>query len=276
MQQSYLIGSSGAIELGDVSSHCYVEMDVPVLDLERLEDSFNALISRHPMLRAVVCDDGLTQRFLPEAPHYTIVEVPDDKTPEDRRIAEVRREMSCQRFDPRRWPCFDVRYTAFGDRGARLFLSFDNTFVDGWSMFQVFREWKELYEAGPLSIDAEATAYSFKDYVEATVRLRAGDAYRRDLQYWEDHLSQIHPAPQLPVSPVDASSEFVRQQARIDAPVWGAAKERIRAEGLTEAAFLAEVYAEVLAAYSEKPEAQHQPDAVRPDPVRSRGRLHRG
>lgn len=253
VQQSYLIGSSGAIELGDVSSHCYVEMDVPVLDLERLEDSFNALISRHPMLRAVVCDDGLTQRFLPEAPHYTIVEVPDDKTPEDRRIAEVRREMSCQRFDPRRWPCFDVRYTAFGDRGARLFLSFDNTFVDGWSMFQVFREWKELYEAGPLSIEAEATAYSFKDYVEATVRLRAGDAYHRDLQYWEDHLSQIHPAPQLPVSPVDASSEFVRRQARIDAPVWGAAKERIRAEGLTEAAFLAEVYAEVLAAYSESP-----------------------
>ena len=253
VQQSYLIGSSGAIELGDVSSHCYVEMDVPVLDLDRLEDSFNALISRHPMLRAVVCDDGLTQRFLPEAPHYTIVNVPDDETPEDRRIAEVRREMSCQRFDPRRWPCFDVRYTAFGDRGARLFLSFDNTFVDGWSMFQVFREWKELYEVGPLSIDAEATAYSFKDYVEATVRLKAGDAYHRDLQYWEDHLGQIHPAPQLPVSPVDASSEFVRQQARIDAPVWGAAKERIRAEGLTEAAFLAEVYAEVLAAYSESP-----------------------
>ena len=253
VQQSYLIGSSGAIELGDVSSHCYVEMDVPVLDLDRLEDSFNALISRHPMLRAVVCDDGLTQRFLPEAPHYTIVNVPDDETPEDRRIAEVRREMSCQRFDPRRWPCFDVRYTAFGDRGARLFLSFDNTFVDGWSMFQVFREWKELYEAGPLSIDAEATAYSFKDYVEATVRLKAGDAYHRDLQYWEDRLGQIHPAPQLPVSPVDASSEFVRQQARIDAPVWGAAKERIRAEGLTEAAFLAEVYAEVLAAYSESP-----------------------
>lgn len=253
VQQSYLIGSSGAIELGDVSSHCYFEMSVPVLDLKRLEESFNALISRHPMLRAVVCDDGLTQRFLPEVPRYPIVQVPSDGAQGDRQIAEVRREMSCQRFDPRCWPCFDVRYTVVADSGARLFLSFDNTFIDGWSMFQVFHEWKGLYQAGAPSTEAEAEAYSFKDYVEATVRLKEGDAYHRDLRYWEDLLSQIHPAPQLPVSPGDASSEFVRQRALIEAPVWEAARQRIRAEGLTEAAFLAEVYAEVLAAYSESP-----------------------
>lgn len=253
VQQSYLIGGSGAIELGEVSSHCYFEMDVPVLDLERLEDSFNALIDRHPMLRAVVCDDGLTQRFLPEVPRYTITEVPDEGTQDEARIAEVRREMSGQRLDPRCWPCFDVRYTAFGDRGARLFLSFDNTFIDGWSMFQVFREWKDLYETGSPSAAWEAPAYSFKDYVEATVRLKDTEAYRRDLRYWEDLLDRIHPAPQLPVSLGDASSEFVRHQALIEAPVWGAARDRIRAEGLTEAGFLAEVYAEVLAAYSESP-----------------------
>ncbi|WP_167147376.1 non-ribosomal peptide synthetase [Actinomyces sp. ZJ308] len=248
VQQSYLIGGSGAIELGEVSSHCYLEMDAPVLDPERLEDSWNALIHRHPMLRAVVCDDGLTQRFLREVPRYRIAEVPQEG------LTGVRGEMSRQRFDPRRWPCFDVRYAKVGSTAVRLFLSFDNTFIDGWSMFQVLSEWKELYEqAGSRSTAAAPPAYSFKDYVEAALRLRDSDVYRRDLQYWEQLLEQIHPAPQLPVLPGGAASEFVRHHALIEAPVWRAAQERMRAEGLTEAAFLAEVYAEMLALYSQSP-----------------------
>ena len=39
----------------------------------------------------------------------------------------------------------------------------------------------------------------------------------------------------------------------MSAELWRAAKRRIRDEGLTDAVFLAEVYAEVLARYSEEP-----------------------
>lgn len=255
VQQSYLIGRSGAVELGDVSSHCYFEMATPPLDPARLEESFNAVIVRHPMLRAVVCDDALSQRFLPEVPRYEIAHISGEGPGGDELLAEVRQSMSHQRFDPRHWPCFDVRYASLADGTGRLFLSFDNIFVDGWGMFHVFREWKERYDSGAQRSRAAEPPYSFKDYVEAVTRLRNSETYRRDLEYWEESLERIHPAPQLPVSPLDGaeSSEFVRYRAVVETPVWQAAKERIRQEGLTEAAFLAEVYAEVLARYSESP-----------------------
>lgn len=255
VQQSYLIGASGAVELGEVSSHCYFEMATARLDLARLEDSFNALVERHPMLRAVVCEDGLSQRFLPQVPRYRIAHVQGQGLPGTQRVERIRQEMSRQRFDPTQWPCFDVRYAGTGEGEGRLFLSFDNVFIDGWSMFHVFREWKEFYEAGPASYAGRTPAYSFKDYVEAMERLRASEAYQQDLDYWEDRLDRIHPAPQLPVSQPDGdfSSAFVRHSALVEPAAWQAVKEGLRQEGLTEAAFLAEVYAETLARYSEEP-----------------------
>lgn len=262
VQQSYLIGSSGAVELGDVSSHCYFEMDTPVLDSSRLESSFNALVERHPMLRAVVCEDGLTQRFLPQVPHYEIACLRCAAPDGDQRVAAARDEMSHQRFDPTQWPCFDIRYVDRAD-GGRLLLSFDNLFIDGWSMFRLFREWKRVYEHGadsPASPTSLTDAlpylpYSFKDYVEASAELARSETHARDLAYWESSLESIHPAPQLPVSGLDpaGSSEFVRHEALVSAELWRAAKRRIRDEGLTDAVFLAEVYAEVLARYSEEP-----------------------
>lgn len=131
MQQSYLIGSSGAIELGDVSSHCYFEMSTACLDPERVEDAFNALIKRHPMLRTVVCEDGLSQRVLPEVPRYRIALIRSGNADNEDTLDEIREEMSRQKFDPTQWPCFDVRYVAEPDAG-RLLLSFDNLFIDGW------------------------------------------------------------------------------------------------------------------------------------------------
>jgi amino acid adenylation domain-containing protein len=253
VQQSYLIGGSGAVELGDVSSHCYFEMATPVLDPDRLEKSFNALVERHPMLRAVVCEDSLTQRILRQVPYYELAHLRGTAPDGDQRVAAARHEMSRQRFDPTQWPCFDVRYADRVD-GGRLFLSFDNLFIDGWSMFHLFREWKQIYEHGIESL-TDALPYSFKDYVEASVELRRGETHARDLAYWESSLESIHPAPQLPVSGPDltGSSEFVRHEALVAAELWQAVTRRVRAEGLTDAVFLAEVYAEVLARYSEEP-----------------------
>lgn len=253
VQQSYLIGSSGAIELGDVSSHCYFEMSTACLDPERVEDAFNALIKRHPMLRTVVCEDGLSQRVLPEVPRYRIALIRSGNADNEDTLDEIREEMSRQKFDPTQWPCFDVRYVAEPDAG-RLLLSFDNLFIDGWSMFHIFREWKQAYDHGVDSLDP-AIPYSFKDYVEATIELSHSDIHKRDQAYWESAVDTIYPAPQLPVTDTNGAntSQFCRHHALVDAAKWRRIKQRVREEGMTEAVFLAEVYAEVLARYSDEP-----------------------
>lgn len=249
VQQSYIIGSSGAIALGNVSSHCYFEMATPALDPLRIEESFNLLIERHPMLRTVICQDRLHQRVLAKVPHYRV----ECLLAEDIVVDELRSEMSLQRFDPTQWPSFDVRYIAEADRG-RLLLSFDNLFVDGWSIFQLFREWKEVYEQGVDSL-GEAAPYSFKDYVEASIELATHETHERDLEYWQSALDSIYLAPQLPVTVVEGpeSSIFVRHSFLLPRAKWLRIQRRVREEGLTEAVFLAEVYAEVLARYSEDP-----------------------
>ena len=71
VQQAYWIGRSGAVELGQVATHVYLELEVAELDLPRLERAFRRLIDRHDMLRAVVLPNG-TQRVLESVPPYEI------------------------------------------------------------------------------------------------------------------------------------------------------------------------------------------------------------
>ena len=62
LQQAYWLGRDSAMEMGNVATHLYVELDCPALDIERLNDALDRMIERHDMLRAVVGNDG-TQRF---------------------------------------------------------------------------------------------------------------------------------------------------------------------------------------------------------------------
>lgn len=89
--------------------------------------------------------------------------------------------------------------------------------------------------------------YSFKDYVEATIELSHSDIHKRDQAYWESAVDTIYPAPQLPVTDTNGAntSQFCRHHALVDAAKWRRIKQRVREEGMTEAVFLAEVYAEV-------------------------------
>ena len=74
LQQAYWIGRIGAFQVGNVASHCYLELEAD-FDVGRLEDAWRHLIARHDMLRAVALADGL-QQVLESAPPY-VIEVVD-------------------------------------------------------------------------------------------------------------------------------------------------------------------------------------------------------
>ena len=67
VQQAYWVGRRGLFELGDVSTHLYMELDCIDVDLERLNLAWQHLIDRHDMLRAVVLPEG-QQQILGEVP----------------------------------------------------------------------------------------------------------------------------------------------------------------------------------------------------------------
>ncbi|WP_345025781.1 AMP-binding protein, partial [Streptomyces sedi] len=53
-QQAYLVGRTDAVEMGNVSTHAYIEYEGGELDLERFTLAWRRVIERHEMLRAVM------------------------------------------------------------------------------------------------------------------------------------------------------------------------------------------------------------------------------
>src|SRR4051812_30245807 len=58
IQQAYLVGRSAEMPLGGVGCHYYSEFRTATLNAPRLEYAWRRVIERHPMLRAVVREDG--------------------------------------------------------------------------------------------------------------------------------------------------------------------------------------------------------------------------
>jgi amino acid adenylation domain-containing protein len=167
MQLAYLVGRGEGFALGGVSEHYYIESE-NVVELDRLEAAFNALIARHPMLRAVIGDDG-SQRVLPSVPPYRIEsrdlsQLSPDQLEEA--IQRRRAQLSHQVFDPGRWPQYEFSAFALGGGRHRLFFSVDLLLADGASQRILVEDLTRLYEGRPpLPIEG-----SFRDYVLALGR----------------------------------------------------------------------------------------------------------
>ena len=71
IQQAYLIGSSGGLEMGNISCQGYAELEVTDWNQERFESALQKLILRHEMLRCIVLPDG-RQQILREVPPYRV------------------------------------------------------------------------------------------------------------------------------------------------------------------------------------------------------------
>lgn len=258
IQQAYWIGRSGVYELGNVSTHCYFEIEGIDLDPERISRAWQRLIDQHGMMRAVILPDGQRQRILESVPpyHIQIIDLRRKGTDTvETELTQLREEMSHQVISTDQWPLFDVRMSRFGENRTRLHVSFENLIFDGWSMFHLLREWTRLYEhpdAGLSSLDL-----SFRDYVLALENLKASELYQRDQAYWMNRLPDLPTAPKLPLAQdpgLLSQQRFGRLDTRLDRDSWRRLKNRSRAEGLTPSGFLLTAYAEVLSVWSRRPQ----------------------
>jgi epothilone synthetase B len=252
IQQAYWIGRSAAFDFGDVSIHAYVEVEGDDVDLSRLERSWQQMVDRHDMLRAVVLPDG-RQRVLPAVPPYRL-RVTDlrghDPGAAARAMADTREELSHQVVSAEEWPGFDLRATLLDDGRTRVHLSFDLLHLDGGSMMLLLDEWMQLYrDAGA---ELPALELSFRDYVLGEISQRDSEQYRRSVAYWQDRVQTLPPPPALPVRPVaDGQAHgFRRRRAALPADVWQRLKARAAGSGLTSAGVLLSAYADVLACWS--------------------------
>lgn len=256
IQSAYLIGRGNDFDLGGVACHCYLEIELADIDLNRFVDAGRLVIERHDMLRAVLLPDG-NQRILRDVPPLDLAcDDMRDRSDEEasRDIDAIRQRMSHQVLPADRWPLFEIRSSLLSRGRTRLHVSFDLLFIDFRSIQIVFRDWLRVYldpshPPPPLEI-------SFRDYVLAERAFRRTKTYNQSLEYWKNRLPHLPPAPGLPLARGPAAirrPRFRRWERRLGADNWGRLKARGFEHGLTPTAVALTAFAEVLALWSEVP-----------------------
>lgn len=256
IQHAYWVGRSSAVELGGVSCHWYEELASEGLDVDRLNSSLRRTIARHDMLRAIVTPDG-QQRILREVPDYTIAVHdlrglgPDEQRA---RIAQVRAEMSHQVLPADTWPLFAFQACRLDDARLLLHVSLDLLILDGLSLELFFADWRRFYEEPDW--DPAPLTLSYRDYVLAERAARDGASYARAEKYWSQRLTELPPAPALPLARQPGQlpqATFTRRRATVPRERWAAVKQTARQRGLTPSAVLMTAFADVLALWSKQP-----------------------
>ena len=256
IQEAYLIGRSEGVELGNISCHTYFEVDVVDWDHQRFEAALQKMIERHEMLRCIILPDGW-QQILQNVPQYRVGSIDlsgSQPAAAAARLEAVRQQMSHKVHPTDRWPLFDFCVSRLDSHRSRLHVSIDLLIADGRSLQVIFGELAQLYR-NPAAI-LPPLDLSFRDYLLALNSLEDTDAYRESREYWLRRLSELPPAPELPLAANPASiarPQFERRHARVDAATWRALKEGAARIGLTPAGTLLAAYAEVLAIWSKNP-----------------------
>jgi len=257
LQQSYWIGRQGAVELGKITTHIYLEIQTFALDVERLTRAWQQLIERHDMLRMVVLPTG-KQQVLSQVKPYTIhlndlsslsVDVADD------RLVAIREEIAIlSQQSSEQWPLFDIRLTKLPQQQYRLHLYFDLLIADSSSILHLLKEWFEIYQYPQTSL--APISCSFRDYVLAQTSIEKTKLYERSRNYWLSRLDNLPNAPKLPLAqnPTSLSqNQFTSRRAELDSKDWSQFKNLALDWGLTPSGLLLAAFVEVLTAWSQEP-----------------------
>ncbi|WP_051367623.1 non-ribosomal peptide synthetase [Hamadaea tsunoensis] len=253
IQHAYWVGRGRAVELGGVACYYFIELDGGELDAGRLAESLQRVVDRHDMLRAVVDADG-TQRVLPGELRYDlpVADLRDgDATAVAAALDATRAAMSAQVLPADRWPLFDIRASLLPGGRTRLHVGLDILILDGLSLELLFRDWRAFYEDP--GHRPEPLPLSYRDYVLAAERYRTSAAYESAREYWLDRLTELPPAPALPVAVPPAQiehPEFTRRRAVLPTAVWHEIQRLGRRHGATPSGLLVTAYAEVLRRWS--------------------------
>lgn len=253
VQQAYWIGRSGVYELGQVSTHCFFELDCRDINISKLQDTWNQMIMFHGMMRIVISPNG-KQKILKSVPEYKIMTVHLDTYEEsaiEKELLKIREQMSHQVITTDTWPLFDVRATVLKSGITRIHISFDNLIFDGFSMFHLLHEWAERYRDE--YVQMPELELSFRDYVLGLEKIKESELYERDKKYWNDRIHTFAAAPELPLAKKEndiVNQKFCRRSAYLSQIEWSSLKETVKEQGITPSVLLITAYAEVLRKWS--------------------------
>jgi amino acid adenylation domain-containing protein len=256
LQRGYLIGRGESVEIGNVASHVYHEID-GCWDVDRLQRALREVVARHGMLRTRITADG--RQVTEPAVDVRIGRLDLRAEPavsQQATLAGLREQRSHRMLPHDRAPMLAVDITQLADDRMRLHVGHDGLVMDGISMFLFFDDWWRCYTASTAQAGQPAQAgdavseVSFADYVASVAAMRTKAPTERSRKYWLDRLADLPPHPALPLAANPSaitSPRFTQYTVRLDRQDWTALKARAASAGLTPTVVLFAAYAQTLA-----------------------------
>ncbi|NWE17269.1 non-ribosomal peptide synthetase [Pseudomonas yamanorum] len=210
------------------------------LNVDALQDSFNALVARHEPLRTtfVHSDTGPVQVI---AVDTGVCISRHDWTGQEASDAQVMAfaQVQVQRpFDLERGPLLRVELLRLGADDHVLVLTQHHIASDAWSMQVMVEEWMAGYEAGCAgrSLQRPALAIQYADYAAWQRQWMDGGERERQLGYWTRQLGGPQTVLQLPTDrprPAQQSQRGARCDLLLDASLSDALKRLAQEQGVT-------------------------------------------
>ena len=250
IQQAYLVGRSPDTPLGGVGCHSYIEFRTRDLDPERLSAAWNALLRRHPMLRAVF-DEYNTQRVLESVTAHTVTihDLTDAGDRAEEELDAVRVAISHRVLDVEAGQSLELELTLLPNGEQRLHVDIDLLVADATSLTILLEDLAIAYDQGPDAL--EEHPYPFSRYLAVTAPA-ASERREAARRYWEKRMDSLPGAPALPVdiTAVTGAPRFTRRSTRLSEACWTRLRNRARAVGLIPSAILLTCYAAIMSRYS--------------------------
>ncbi|MFA4135847.1 MULTISPECIES: amino acid adenylation domain-containing protein [unclassified Brevibacillus] len=170
-----------------------------------LEKGWNALLSRHEILRTVFPNEN-GQPFQAVQPYqFTPLPVIDlrerTKASQEEQLNDFIEQEASIRFDLHRGPLIQAKWIALGEEESVLLCTMHHIITDGWSEEILLKEWLTFYEEAQGGSRAEFAALPIQ-YADFSVWQRewlTDDAIDLQLDYWKAELSGELPVLQLPI-----------------------------------------------------------------------------
>ena len=256
VQMSYLLGRRESFTMGGVCTHVYMEIETK-FDLDRLNRSINKVIERHPMLNAIVEEDG-TQRILKEKQKFNmnvidLINVSEEER--ERCVEEERTKISQHVFKAGEWPLIGVTALKITNDISYLFIEFDMLIADGTSLQIIGSDILSYYRDENVKLpDIRIT---FRDYIKGLAEFKKGSIYNEDKKYWLNMLDDFPDAPKLVYKrePLEITKPHFKRLSRIfEKEEWNKIKKIAQDLKVSPSSLLCTAFAEVLAYWSNQTE----------------------
>lgn len=246
IQKSYLVGRNPVYDLGGINTHYYLEIEFnEMLDIVRLQNAWNEVISHDDALRLVISANG-SQYVLETVPAYSIESV-ELKSIEER--LEKRKEWSHHIYSLNQWPFFTMRMSRVPNSKDVLHFDFDCMIMDAWSAKIALSQMFKVYR----NENVEWIDYTFKDYCKDLITFEKQQDYSQAEAFWKSKANELVCEPALPYAkPLSEihNHRFARISDELTADEFALFQQKCREYRTTPAATISTAYLKTLLGFS--------------------------